>query len=297
MNPITKVTGALAAIARHPLSRQNKLKAVLRYGFVQVAARLVPGDVCVEFPNKTCLLVSPKMKGAAHYIMPRLCEFNEMAFVMHFLRPGRTFADVGANIGAFTVLAAGVARAQVVAFEASPDTVQMLARNVRLNGLQDRVKIVHAAAGKNEGTVQFSVGLGTENRVNLQKEGNGSVTVKMTTLDVELAQTPPNLLKVDVEGFETQVFAGAGKILTDPKLQAIIVERSGLGSGYGFDEVALHQEIRRQGFVACNYEPFARQLFEVGENVRGNIIYIRNLTAAGELVRTAPAFTLDHLTV
>ena len=81
------------------------------------------------------------MKGAAHYITPRLCEFEEMAFVMHFLRPGELFVDVGANVGAFTVLAAGVAGAAVRAFEPNPGTFEMLERNVRLNGLQEAGKL------------------------------------------------------------------------------------------------------------------------------------------------------------
>jgi FkbM family methyltransferase len=297
MNPITKIVGALRAAANHPVNRRRKFKAVLEYGFVQIATRLVPGDVCVEFPNHTRLLVSPRMKGAAHYITPRLCEFEEMAFVMHFLRPGELFVDVGANVGAFTVMAAGVAGARVVAFEASPDTYEMLVRNIRLNGFLDRVKTIHAAAGRSEGTTQFSVGLGTENYVATGAAANDSVSVRMTTLDKELAGNPPDLLKVDVEGFETEVFAGASNTLRQPGLQAIIVERNNIGTRYGFDEEPLHREIRQCGFVPCNYEPFARRLFEAGESARENIIYTRNVTAANDRLRVAPPFTLGDLSV
>jgi FkbM family methyltransferase len=297
MNPVRKIFSALQAVADHPLNRQNKLKAVWRYGFIQIAARMVPGEICVEFPNKTHLLVSPQMKGAAHYIAPRLSEFEEMAFVMHFLRPEDMFADVGANVGAFTVMAAGAIGARATAFEASPDTSEMLSRNVQLNGLQDRVKVIHAAAGRTAGTVRFSVGLGTENRVDAKREGGNSVTVKMTTLDQEMGSEPPTLLKVDVEGFEVEVFAGAANILKDPQLQAMIVEHNGAGADYGFDEDALHREIRGLGFVPCNYQPFERRLFRVEENARGNIIYTRNLDAANERLRSAPPFSLDDLKV
>ncbi len=295
MNPITKIAGALRAAANHPVNRHRKFKAVLEYGFVQIATRLVPGDVCIEFPNHTRLLVSPHMKGAAHYITPRLCEFEEMAFVMHFLRAGDLFADVGANIGAFTIMAAGVAGAQVVAFEASPDTYAMLLSNVRLNDFQNQIKAIHAAAGRTEGSAQFSIGLGTENCVTTGAASNHSVSVRMTTLDKELAGNPPDLLKVDVEGFETEVFAGAANTLRDPKLKAIIVERNNLGARYGFDEGPLHREIRQCGFTGCNYEPFKRRLFEVGDAARENIIYVRNLAAANDRLSTARPFTLGDL--
>jgi FkbM family methyltransferase len=110
----------------------------------------------------------------------------------------------------------------------------MLARNIRLNDFHDRVKAVHAAAGRSEGTTQFSIGLGTENYVTTGTAATSSVSVRMTTLDKELAGNPPDLLKVDVEGFETEVFAGAANTLRDPKLKAIIVERNNLGARYGF---------------------------------------------------------------
>ena len=251
----------------------------------------------MEFPNRTRLLVSPHMKGAAHFIAPGLNEFNDMAFVMHFLRPGEMFADVGANVGAFTVLAAGVAGAHALCFEPSAETFDMLSRNVRLNNLSDRVRPVNAVVGRSIGSVQFSSGLGTENHVAAAAEKDNSVTVPMTTLDHELAATPAILLKVDVEGFETEVFGGAESTLKNPALQAIITEHNGFGNRYGYDEEALHVTIRSHGFKACTYEPFERRLRPLGEGEGGNIIYIRNVDAANERLRTAAAFQLGSLKV
>ena len=297
MNPIVKIAGALQFVANHPLNRGRKWRAVAEYGFLQIAARITPGDVCVAFPNRTRLMVSPHMKGAAHFITPRLCEFDDMAFVMHFLRPGDLFADVGANVGAFTVLAAGVAGARAVSFEPSPATFEMLATNVRLNNLVDRARAVNAAVGRSVGSVQFSSGLGTENHVAAASEKAGSVTVPLTTLDHEFAAAPATLLKVDVEGFETAVFGGAEKTLKNQALQAIIVERNGSGNRYGYDEAALHAQIRQQGFAPFTYAPFDRKLNPLGESDHGNIIYIRDREAAAERLRTAPAFTLGTLNV
>jgi FkbM family methyltransferase len=297
MNPIGKIITALKFVADHPVNRGRRFRAVAEYGFIQIAARLVPGDVCMEFPNHTRLMVSPHMKGAAHFIAPRLNEFNDMAFVMHFLRPGEMFADAGANIGAFTVLAAGVAGAQAVAFEPGTETFEMLSRNVRLNNLMDRVRTVNAVLGRSLGSVQFSAGLGTENHVAATTEKENSVTVPMTTLDHELATNPAVLLKVDVEGFETEVFGGAESTLKNNGLQAIITEHNGLGNRYGFDEAALHIHIRSHGFKPYTYQPFERRLRPLGEGEAGNIIYIRNLDAANERLRAASAFQLGALKV
>lgn len=297
MNPIVKVVTALQFVANHPVNRGRKFRAIAEYGFIQVAARLVPGDVCLEFPNRTRLMVSPHMKGAAHFIAPRLCEFDDMSFVMHFLRPGEMFADVGANVGAFTVLAAGVAGARTTSFEPSAETYEMLVRNVRLNNLTSLARPVNAVVGRSLGNVQFSAGLGTENHVKATNETENSVTVPMTTLDHELAATPATLLKVDVEGFETEVFGGAENTLKNPVLQAVIVERNGSGNRYGYDEEALHAQIRSHGFKPCGYAPFARQLRPLHNSESGNIIYIRDHAVAEARLRTAPAFALGSLKV
>jgi FkbM family methyltransferase len=294
MNVFSKIVSALGHVAGHPINRNRKLRAVMEYGFIQIAARMVPGEVCVKWPNGTRLMVPPSMKGAAHFITPVIGEFEHMAFVMHLLRPGDTFCDVGANIGAFTVLAAGVAGAKVVAFEPSPETFEMLQTNVRLNNLASRVRTVKDIVGRQTGTAQFSSGLGTENHVAQSGERN-SIAVPVVTLDQELAQTPATLLKVDVEGFEAEVFAGARKTLRDTALQAVIVERDGCGNRYGYDESALHAEIRSCGFSPQRYMPFGRTLQPLRDSDLGLIIYVRNADATQERLRAAPKFEVGDL--
>jgi FkbM family methyltransferase len=297
MNPIKKIFSALCYVANHPVNRHRKFRAITEYGFIQIAARIVPGDVCVRFPNGTQLVVSPRMKGAAHFIAPRLNEFDEMSFVMHFLRAGDLFADVGANVGAFTVLAAGVAGAKTVSFEPSLETYEMLLRNIRINNLADRARPVNAAVGRSVGSVRFSASLGTENHVASTSENENSVAVSMTTLDQELTPGSVTLLKVDVEGFETEVFGGAEQTLKNPALHAIIIEKNGSGNRYGYDESALHAKIRSHGFAPFAYEPLTRRLNPFNEADEGNIIYIRDLVFANNRLSTATPFTLDGLKV
>ncbi|MGA2245587.1 MAG: FkbM family methyltransferase [Verrucomicrobiota bacterium] len=296
MNPLRKILAALRDYRNHPLNRGRRNQAVLEYGFIQLAARMVPGEICVSFPNDTRLLVPPHMKGAAHYISPRLCEFEPMAFTMHFLRGDDQFADVGANIGAFTVLAAGVAGCSVRAFEPSPASFGTLTRNVRLNDIVQRVKLVNAAAGRTAGSIPMSTGQGTENHIATAAESAGTIPVKVTTLDAEFAgEDPPVCLKVDVEGFETEAFAGAENILAAPKLQAIIVERNRTRNRYGFDENELHEKIRQRGFKPFLYDPFKRELIPMTEQTTRTLIYLRDLETACSRLKNARLFHLDDL--
>ena len=61
-----------------------------------------------------------------------------MAFVLHLLRPGEHFVDVGANVGSYIVLA-GVGQTRVTAVEPIPATFAHLQHSVALNGMNDHV--------------------------------------------------------------------------------------------------------------------------------------------------------------
>jgi FkbM family methyltransferase len=289
MNFASKVIGALGALARHPLARGPKWKLWLDYAVIQVAVRFVPTDISVAFPNRTHLLVSPRMKGAAHFIRPGLCEFEEMSFVAHFLRPDDLFVDVGANVGAYTVLAVGVAGCQGVAFEPSPPTFDYLAQNLRLNGLASRVTALNAALGRSEGRIRFTEGLGTENSVCTGSDQPGA-EVNLTTLDKALAGSRPTLMKIDVEGFEPEVIAGGAQVLAGGSLQAMIIERTGNATRYGFDEDALHRQIQALGFIPCAYAPFPRELRQIPPDSKGNVIYVKDIETARQRLRQAAPF-------
>jgi len=66
--------------------------------------------------------------------------------------------DVGANVGAYTVLASGVAGAKSISFEPSPSTFWYLARNVKLNDLEKLSEPFNLALGKEEGQMHLTKG-------------------------------------------------------------------------------------------------------------------------------------------
>lgn len=236
------------------------------------------------------------MKGAAHFISPGLCEFDEMCFVVHYLRENDLFADVGANVGAFTVLASGAAKARTVSFEPSPRTFAYLRRNIVLNYLGSLARPVHAAVGEKPGRLKLTENLGTENYICPPGHGGG-VEVDVTTLDVELTEECPILMKVDVEGFESEVFGGAGKLLANPALRAMIVEKTGIGDRYGHNEGLLHRRIRSHGFIPCAYAAIERKLTQVSDGTQGNIVYVRNFQDTANRIRNAGVFSFKGATL
>ena len=293
MNLLRKVYLTLRGVSEHPLYRANKLSAMLEFCLVQVAVRLVPGEIAVPYPNGARLLVPPRMKGAAHFIIPRLPEFEVMSFVLHFLRPTDTFVDVGANIGAYTVLAGKSVGTKTVSVEASNETFRVLERNICLNSLGNSARLHNVAAGAKTGHLHFTQGLGTENRVAHRGEANG-YRIEMQALDTLLMGTSPTGIKIDVEGFESEVIAGAGNLLENPSLQFLIIERAGSGSDYSVDENKLHARIRALGFQPTAYDFKARQLIRLKDEDIGNIIYVRDWKFAAARLATGKGAELDR---
>jgi hypothetical protein len=94
-----------------------------------------------------------------------------------------------------------------------------------------------------------------------------------------------------VEGFESDVVAGAKGVLAKPSLQALIMERVGNASRFGRDESNLHKYVHNLGFNPYCYGPKSRELHPIdGKLAHGNVIYVRNSEMAAERLRLAPAY-------
>lgn len=144
--------------------------------------------------------------------------------------PGMTVFDVGANVGYYSLLAARSVgpHGGVHAFEATPAVVTRLGENVKLNRLQN-VTVNHLAVCDRVGTVEFRL---QED----DSEGNSMVSystdwplvrVPAVTLDRYAADRGPlhvDLVKIDVEGAEPLVIAGARGLLSSAEPPLLLVE-------------------------------------------------------------------------
>jgi FkbM family methyltransferase len=138
--------------------------------------------------------------------------------------PGTVVIDVGANIGNHTVFFGAILGADVEAIEPFPANQQILRMNVAANGLDRRVRVHDKALGERQGQGQALTGnvdnLGT---VRIQPGGGG---IAITTLDQIAADRPIGLIKIDVEGSEVGVLAGARRTLRQ-WLPDIMIEADG----------------------------------------------------------------------
>jgi FkbM family methyltransferase len=142
--------------------------------------------------------------------------------------PEDVFWDVGANVGALTVVAARCG-AQVVAFEPDDRSRRWLERNVAANHLAN-VTVVAGALGDRTGTARLHpADEGNTGRTSLVGASSAApaVEVAVSRADDFVRAQPalsPTIVKIDVEGAEHMVLTGATAILRDPRLHTVIFE-------------------------------------------------------------------------
>jgi FkbM family methyltransferase len=134
------------------------------------------------------------------------------------MRPESVCFDVGANIGLMAIPVLDACRdCSVVSFEPSPDTFRFLAQTVAGSRFGSRWSAVSKALGEQPGNSDFfsaNDGLGAYDGLadTQRSKGARKVTVPVTTLDAEwerLGKPRVSVIKIDVEGAELQVLAGA----------------------------------------------------------------------------------------
>jgi FkbM family methyltransferase len=153
------------------------------------------------------------------------------------LRPGDVFYDIGANVGSYSLIAA-VLGLRVIAFEPGYASYAALCDNILLNGRGDTITPLPVVLAERTGlaTLGFSdVAAGAAEHT-LDPGGKAAyrlpvLAYRLDDLVEQLGLPAPALLKVDVDGAEASVLAGAPRTLAGADLRSVLVEIERDGSG------------------------------------------------------------------
>ena len=141
---------------------------------------------------------------------------------------GGLLVDVGANMGYFSLLWAGLSgTGKVVAYEAAPRNIRLFENNVERNHLRDRITLIPKAAGDRHGTVTFDAGPADQTGWGGISAGGSAtaITVPLVRLDEQLPDAKIDVLKIDVEGADTWVLFGCEALLKRRAIQTIFFEQ------------------------------------------------------------------------
>ena len=163
------------------------------------------------------------------------------------VQPGMRVIEIGANMGWYSLLAAaniGPA-GKLLSFEANPRMAEILRRNISINGFLDRAQVVNKAVFSANQTLEFSVydkymggsslfvaGAQTasdDRHVGIfDPQVNDTfrlIEVEAVALDSYFAQgSKVDFIKIDAEGAEPHILAGANRLLAENKDVQIMTE-------------------------------------------------------------------------
>jgi FkbM family methyltransferase len=162
-------------------------------------------------------------------------EPETVAWLHDVLRNGGVFYDIGANVGAYSLIAARLVQATngaVYAFEPGYRTYANLVDNVLMNGLSDVIVPMPIAANSETAVVKFDYAetrAGGANHGGLNGESRSVATQTLVACRLDdaidlFALRKPTCMKVDVDGGEAEVLRGATALLADSNLKHILIE-------------------------------------------------------------------------
>ena len=166
--------------------------------------------------------------------------------------------DVGANVGMYTVWAAKTRGVRVFAFEPEAQNYGLLNRNLLMNGLGEQVKAyclaLSDAAGFSElhlatldaggSCHQLGEKVDFNHRPAQPKFSQGCLAARLDDLVRDAVVPPPQHIKIDVDGFEPKVIAGAAQVLRAPTTRSLLIEvNQNLP-----DHMAMVRELNQLGF-------------------------------------------------
>lgn len=158
-------------------------------------------------------------------------EKGSLDLIQNVLKEGDVFVDVGANIGMMTVFASKVVgnKGKVVAFEPNPITRDILKENIKKNNLSNVIISEYAIGATNEDAVIYDRWDANRGCASLIKPDfeTDSYDIKVTTLSNFLDDgINPNMIKIDVEGYELEVLKGVLDIIQSKDAPMLMVEYS-----------------------------------------------------------------------
>lgn len=142
-------------------------------------------------------------------------ERDKVELLSRHVRPGMVAYDIGANAGYYTLLLSRLVgpSGRVYAFEPLPENLVNLLHHVTVNGLAN-CELVAAAVSDGNGLAGFQVA--ASNSMGSITQGPAQLrvpTVSLDALTAGLGLPPPDFVKMDVEGAEGGVLAGATRLL------------------------------------------------------------------------------------
>lgn len=219
MTSTSAALGVLRFVWNHPANHGKRIRCLVRAARYQARARLGQPTL-ITVGHQAKMRVWPRDPAASKALYANPPDWNEMWAWRRLLRRGNLFIDVGANVGAYSLWVAQTG-VRTIAVEPSPTAAARLRANVGLN--QFPIAIQQCALAEQSGHGWLTRDLGPTNHL-LVGPDQGGDHIPVRTLDELLGDGYASGVKIDVEGAERLVLAGATRALRERRIGVIQLE-------------------------------------------------------------------------
>jgi FkbM family methyltransferase len=252
-------------IWKHPSNQGRRLRRVVFAAWFQLWTRVTRRPLRITVGDHSQMYAHLHFSATSEVVYANPPSIEQLVWARH-LRPGDLFVDVGSSVGVYTIMAIEQG-AEVIAFEPNEDAARLFRENMALNGYTPEFH--EAAVSDRAGTMTMTFDLDVANHLLFEPDDRSSDvrSVPTVTLDEVVGDRQVAGLKLDTEGSERIVLAGAARALTNRQFELIQLE-------WNYASMKVLGETR---------EPLARVLIDAGYTLmRPNRL--------GELVRPVESY-------
>jgi FkbM family methyltransferase len=256
------------ALARLPFSA---LRRVLLFVMAQIV-RLLPTRFWLDLRNRHSIIrkidyrggdVPIQVESRTEYDLRLRSASREpetVGWIEAYFNKGDVFYDIGANVGAYALIAHRFCGGDIKAYAFEPAfmTFPQLCRNIQLNGAGEAIMPFQVALANQTSMAPFNYynldpgsalhALGSaidwRGRPFEPVLSHYMMSYRLDDLIAQFDLLSPNHIKIDVDGIENEVLLGARKTLKEPALETVLIETYD-GREFASDIVSL---LRESGF-------------------------------------------------
>ena len=241
-------------------------KKVIRSIAKRVLGRIVFNrDICIHVRGVKIYTNTVDRLLAAFMWKFSYLEAFETEIIGKIIKPGMVVADIGANIGYYTLLMAQMVGPTgiVYAFEPEPNNYRLLVKNIAANFMLNVIPVSKAVSDR---TGKVKLYICREHRgdhkIFAGKDDRPSIEVDQVTMDDYFRNNPKlDLIKMDIQGSEHMVIKGFEKIDAANGQLILLTEFSPelLRESGGDPEKFLH-DLKQYGFSTKLIDEKTKQL-------------------------------------
>lgn len=196
--------------------------------FANLAVKNLTGDYIAKVHDYEMIVPIKEPQGYVLYLKHNY-EPVVTKYIKKFLHEGRTFVDVGACLGYYSLLTSGIVgpKGRVLALEPDLKNYSYAHDNIMMNDFTDNIHLIEAAASDKKGKANLNISehnIGCHSLFKSKLSGHTDEVAIVPTVRIDEVIDHVDMIKIDVEGHEYQVLKGMSRLFDNNDNDMIIIQ-------------------------------------------------------------------------